>query len=747
MPKNKIVGISTIIGEFNLGNRLQNYALQKLIKDNFPNIDVKTLRHNPYNYKPRKLVKILKKIINLRLLLKKGLIKETKRTKNFRKFNKNINFDETKYNLHNADIINEKYDFVVVGSDQVWNEQMTPNMTTHLLNFIDKDKRISYAASLGKCELSDYEVGAFKRYLDAFKSISVREKISCDILKSLTKNPIVAVPDPTLTVSQEDWQNIEKKPRRMPNGKFALLCFLGEKSETCGKFIQELKQKEYDIVDIVNPNSKYYCSGPAEFLYLIRNASIVVTDSFHCLVFSIINKKPFVHVERSASYLKNMSSRIANLEDIFKCKFPTLKANNLDEIFNFKIENLDEILVNQKTIAVNFLKDAFCTKTQKNNNLNDIDFNCSGCGLCKHICPTGAISYQENDNGFIYPVIDELKCVKCGKCVKNCSQLRQFEKLDFSNGIYALKRKEDKKGNYSSTGIFGELAKQVLNEDGVVFGVKYDKDNSGFVKIEKLEDLKTIEGSKYFQVNISNIYKEVEKSLKENKKVLIGATPCQIAGLKNKFGDNKNLILVQVLCHGVPSQKVFKQFTKEYYGEIPDNINFRYRKELWDNFYEKYDFKNKSEIVSMKDDIFMKAFLCDFSLNDCCYDCHFAGNKTGADIIIGDCWGIKDINKKFYSENGVSILTCVTSLGTEYFEKINESFEIYKITKFKYKYCNTNLFKAFDLKKKYNNQFAFYEGIKHNNVEEVVRDFTKEKQQSNSFKAKLKHIIKKILKI
>lgn len=747
MSNKKVIAISTIIDNFNLGNRLQNFALQKLIENNFKDVEVNTIKYNPYNYKPKKILQNIRKIKRLLKWFDFTLIKERKRTKNFKKFNKNINFDNTKYYFENQNNINDKYDFVIAGSDQIWNEQMTPNMTTHLLNFVDKNKRISYAASLGKCELSDYEVGVFKRYLNTFNALSVREKISCEILKNLTKNEIVAVPDPTLTISSKEWQSVEKKPKVMPNGKYALLCFLGDKLNDSLEFIEKLKSQNFEIVDIVNSQSKYYCSGPAEFLYLIRNASVVATDSFHCLVFSIINNKPFVHVERSTKSLKDMSSRIKNLEEMFKCKFPTLKENNLEEILNFKIENKEQILKEQKGIAIQFLTQALYSKTQKQNNLLDVDFNCSGCGLCKNICPVGAISYKENDKGFLSSVIDKSKCINCGKCVRSCSQLINLEKLTFENRIYAIKQKEYKKGNFSSTGIFGKLAEQVLLENGIIFGVKYNKDESFFEKIEKVEDLNKIEGSKYFQVDISNIYKEIEKELKLGKKVLVGATPCQITGLRNKFSKENNLILVQVLCHGVPSQKLFKKFTKELFDDVPERMNFRHNNNRWDNYSENYIFNNCEKIIPMQQDLYIKAFLSDLSLNDCCYDCHFAGKQTWADIIVGDCWGIKKINKNFYTNKGVSIICCNTSLGQEYFEKVVNNFQTYKIPKSKYKYCNENLFKAFDFKKKYNNQLAFYECLNHNSFTQTLKECAKERQVNNSFLAKVKRKIKKILKI
>ena len=206
IEKNKKVAISTMVGDFNLGNRLQNYALQQFIKLNFPEIDVYTLRFNPYEHKKSKFSKLYKKLGKIKSKVKKGYFKQTKRLNNFKYFNKNINFDDAEYTLDNENEIDKKYDYVVAGSDQVWNENMSPNMTTHLLPFVEGYKRVSYAASLGKVELSNYEKGAFRKYLKDFNAISVREKVSVDILKQVTDNKVVSVLDPTLMLSQEDWQ-------------------------------------------------------------------------------------------------------------------------------------------------------------------------------------------------------------------------------------------------------------------------------------------------------------------------------------------------------------------------------------------------------------------------------------------------------------------------------------------------------------------------------------------------------------
>lgn len=745
MKNKKKVAIATLGGKFNYGNRLQNYALQFFINKNFKDMEVFSIENTPFGNQQKFLVRAYRKF--------KSFIKPKQsrsKTRKFNAFNKNINFDKTQYYFENSNLINQKYDYVVVGSDQVWNEEMSNNLITFLLPYVDKEKRISYAASIAKKELSSFEKGAFKRYLNTFKAISVREGNAAELLQPYTQKQVEVLVDPTLLLTSQEWAEVERKPFCKVPQKYVLSCFLSEQNEEAKKLVLKIKELGYEVIDVTNPNNKYGNIGPAEFLYLERNASLILTDSFHSIVFSIINKVPVVHIEREGNF-SSITARIENLERIFNVKFKTLKdakKEKVENLFKFNLKNTDEILNKEREKSLNFLTHAFNDKVEKNNNLTDVDFDCSGCGLCKNICPVGAISLQENEKGFIHPVIDKQKCVNCGLCLKNCSQLRSYEKLDFTNGLYALKRKDNAKGNFSSTGIFGSIAKKVLSENGAVFGVEYQKENSRFVKIESEKNLSKIEGSKYFQVDVSNIYKEIEKCLAKNQKVLVGATPCQIAGLRRKFKYNNNLILVQVVCHGVPSQKLFNNICLEKFEEVPKHTNFRNAEPNWEDFSEEYKFESQEDIkVSMRVDSYMRAFLTNISLNNCCYDCKYAGNQTGADLIIGDCWGIKQINKDFYTDKGVSILFYNSLIGQKVFGDLKQIYEVYKIPKNKYQYCNINLFNRLNIQANLRNQFSFYEDIKNNSIDNLVKPEEKFVPSKMTFKKKMKRIIKRLLRL
>ena len=212
----------------------------------------------------------------------------------------------------------------------------------------------------------------------------------------------------------------------------------------------------------------------------------------------------------------------------------------------------------------------------------------------------------------------------------------------------------------SSGGIFAEIAKSVLNRSGVVFGASIDSDGRVFHKyITKKEDLDDLLGSKYVQSNIGASYKDVKQFLKDNKEVLFCGTPCQNEGLLSFLGSRPdNLILIDFVCHGVPSFKVFHNYLKEISdGKEVDKIYFRDKEHGWLDYSFKVNYKNGDSFSSIfKDNNYMRGFVYNYYLRPSCYKCRFKGVSRNTDITMGDFWGIQEEEPDFYDENGVSIL-------------------------------------------------------------------------------------------
>lgn len=202
-------------------------------------------------------------------------------------------------------------------------------------------------------------------------------------------------------------------------------------------------------------------------------------------------------------------------------------------------------------------------------NYSKADFNdkqnCCGCSACYNICPTNCIQMIEDAEGFIYPKIDEKSCIDCKLCKIVCPVLNGKEQTKMPV-FYGSKNKDNEiRLKSSSGGIFFSIAEYVISNGGMVFGAAFDNNMAlEHIEVENVEGIYKLMGSKYLQSNIKNTYVRAEQYLKDNKIVLFTGTPCQISGLKTFLQkDYENLYLVDVVCHGVPSPKVFREYMKE----------------------------------------------------------------------------------------------------------------------------------------------------------------------------------------
>lgn len=294
--------------------------------------------------------------------------------------------------------------------------------------------------------------------------------------------------------------------------------------------------------------------------------------------------------------------------------------------------------------------------------------NCTGCFGCYNACHLNAIEMKYDEEGFYKPYILS-SCVDCGQCEKACPVI-EIENNNKCEKAYAAWSNDNKiLLNSSSGGIFSELAIEILNENGVVYGVSWENGEVKHKRIEKIEDLKELRGSKYLPSFVGNSYKNVINDLKNNKKVLFSGTPCQIAAL-NKIVKNDKLITVDLICHGMPSHKAYEKYCKENFNEKVEKVNFRDKGTGWTNFsliYYSNILKNNLHYV----DKFFFGFLKNIYLGNPCYDCKFKGTKEGekrqADITLADFWGVP---KELYNKNGVSFIVTNNKKGEEYFDRI-----------------------------------------------------------------------------
>ena len=311
---------------------------------------------------------------------------------------------------------------------------------------------------------------------------------------------------------------------------------------------------------------------------------------------------------------------------------------------------------------------------------------CCGCAACVQICPKKCISLTEDKEGFLYPIVDKATCIDCGLCEKVCPYLTEGIERE-PKVVYAAKHSnEDIRLQSSSGGVFTLLAEKIINDGGVVFGVRFDdKWEVEFAYSETIDGLSVFRGSKYVQARVGNAFIDAERFLKDGRKVLFSGTPCQIKGLLRYLRkDYENLMTVDFVCHGVPSPKVWRLYLKEevkrfaHQGDDGKNIvlsslvmptikgiNFRDKSSGW----KKYSFtlqltkalaegEQNSVLRSNKfyENPFMQAFLSDLILRPSCYMCPAKSGKSGSDITIGDFWGIEHIKPEIDDDKGVSLV-------------------------------------------------------------------------------------------
>ena len=284
--------------------------------------------------------------------------------------------------------------------------------------------------------------------------------------------------------------------------------------------------------------------------------------------------------------------------------------------------------------------------------------DCCGCSACVQKCPKQCISLKEDEEGFLYPVVEIETCIDCGLCEKVCPVLHQGEERKPLK-IYAAKNQnEEIRKQSSSGGVFTLLAEEVIKEGGVVFGARFDEEwevKHDFT--ETMEGLGAFRGSKYVQSRIEDNFQKVEAFLKQGRKVLFSGTPCQVAGLKRFLRkEYDNLLTVDFVCHGVPSPGVWRRYLKETKLNIYknkrnvdiENISFRDKQIGWKKycFSLKYselgvdgEKKTNAYVELARNNIYMKGFLADLYLRPSCYACPAKCGKSDSDITIGDLWG------------------------------------------------------------------------------------------------------------
>ena len=303
---------------------------------------------------------------------------------------------------------------------------------------------------------------------------------------------------------------------------------------------------------------------------------------------------------------------------------------------------------------------------------------CTGCGACVVICPKQAITMCPDEEGFLYPKVDQALCISCDLCEKRCPAGREYP--EYHPLRLAMQNKDEKiRKKSSSGGAFTALARSVLNQGGVVFGASFD----GTLRVEHVgafeeTELAGMRGSKYVQSDATDAIGNAVSLLKRDIPVLFSGTPCQISGLlaalNGKYMDK--LLTVDIVCHGVPSPGVFASYLKaleKESGKRVTSYTFRDKRLGWKNFSAVAVFEDGTEHAgTQRDEPFLYGFLQNLYLRPSCHSCtQMRGDHHPSDITLADLWAAEKICGDRDDDTGLSYVTANTKKGRKALEALN----------------------------------------------------------------------------
>ena len=363
--------------------------------------------------------------------------------------------------------------------------------------------------------------------------------------------------------------------------------------------------------------------------------------------------------------------------------------------------------------------------------------NCTGCYSCENICPVDAINMEIDEEGFWYPKVQEHRCIDCKLCEKSCPIINKKTSISLKEAYGCFNKDDYIRLKSSSGGIFTAIAKVILQDNGDVFGAAFDENfQVKHICIENDDDLYKLRGSKYVQSNINTTYKQAKDILLQGRKVLFSGTPCQISGLKSFLGkEYDNLLCVDLICHGVPSPLVWKEYLKEISNSRKLSlITFRDKSNGWKNAELVYKFESGSEYrEKYSESTYIKGFIQNCFLRPSCYTCHNKTLDRCSDLTLGDFWGVEEQLPSIDIQEGISLLLVHSEKGSSILNKIKNNIFVEKVDINLALTFNECAIQSVKLTKK---RLKFFQYIKKLSVKESIEGSIKV--------SKLDYMIKKI---
>lgn len=635
------------------------------------------------------------------------------------------------YKLGELHELNNLCDTFIIGSDQVWNYGISKNFgKAFYLDFAaEEKKKIAYAISFGHS--IDFapvdERFIISEYMSFFDGIGTREADGVRLCKEDYGIKAEQVLDPVFLADPKIYDALIEKSSQKEEGEFIVSYILDPTPEKREAILH--LQKEFGNVKVINlldglpwlfEKNKKLMDLPncienlqvEDWLYYLKNAKFILTDSCHGASFALIFKKNFIAMANK----RRGFSRFTSLAQLFKFEDhlitnpkdvltnpQLLESINYDVVENimeverkrcykwlYDVINLpkkNEIELKERNIIgkVNLINkniipkpaDGTCDEKTVLKIVNDK--NCSGCGACETLCPKNAIKLCKNTEGFWVPNVNRNKCINCGLCLKKCTSQNPTYNNNIAPKCYAMMASDEIRKISSSGGMFTVAAEYILEQGGYVCGAAYKKDFTvEHIIINDKNELGRLRGSKYIQSYASRIFSDIKELLKNGKLVLFTGMPCQIAGLYSYLGKNYDtLYTMDLLCHGITSFKVFEKYHKDILnGKQLKRLEFK-EKEPWGwhagvNAYFTDETKYSKPLES---DLYFIAYLKSIAKNTTCEKC--ASNKLPrqGDLTIGDFWGIARYDEEVYDKKGTSVVLINNQKAEKFFEKLKPRME------------------------------------------------------------------------
>ena len=697
MKKGKI-GILTFHQALNYGAVLQAFALKNvcdelgyethIIDYSFKGIDETVAPLKKFleaQNKKRGLLKLAREL--------SSYVGDKKREQEFLKFrhqylNESIPCSSIK------EIESLSYDVYIAGSDQIWNYQITGQEFDPAF-FLDFR---SAASSQDTPFPLDMELKFKEIITNTDAAVGVREEKLKNYVSELTGLEYPVVLDPTLLAGREIMERIPLKKPAL-EGAYILLYQI-DTNPSSDISVKTLEQRfdcpvyTMTVPRIGSIHGRRGSVGPEDFLSLLKNARFLVTNSFHGIALSLIFEKQF-YVYENGGVMSRIDGLLAQTSLLDR---KVKMVADINPAYEIQYEEVTPILKKLQSESLLFLKrtlngEKTVRKAEKieekrlaMHERRKID--CCGCSACADCCPVQAIRMENDLEGFCYPVIDKEKCIHCGKCDRVCGFHKVEKREEPFELPYAFGVKHRdlavRKSSRSGAAFVG-FSDIILQRDGVVYGAAMQEDFSvRHIRATDTEQRDRIKKAKYVQSNTDGIYPMVEQDLKNGRDVLFSGTPCQVAGLRSYLSDKKTntekLVCCDMVCHGVPSPAIWKQYlkyiTERYHGEILE-ANFRDKDFGWDSHCETFVVKGKNKKIAAREytDLFYEHIM----FRPSCQNCPFANVYRPGDLTLADFWGIEKHGHPGFDDNcGVSLVLVNTPKGKEVFEHAKSDFEYFE---------------------------------------------------------------------